>query len=217
MTWILTVKCRPLKINNLVKISGLGFLFGSVSPSQAQILAYCRKHCSHKPWAIYFLSSFYEHLKPMQKVAVIAGVSLFVGGIFLYQVARLYHFKKIAEIEKKKEEVSKKFIDDSIARRRKAVLCTNPSLQSFFFFNWRKYISFCWNLHQSYFFQILNQNFVVSLLGVLLTFFNSKSFARGWQSASDKFRFWWLNHKRRNERGTPTSSFKSVPLFIKQL
>jgi hypothetical protein len=68
----------------------------------------------------------------MQKVAVIAGASLFVGGIFLYQVVRLYHFKKIAEIEKKKEEVSKKFIDDSIARRRMAVLCTNPSLQSFF-------------------------------------------------------------------------------------
>jgi hypothetical protein len=58
----------------------------------------------------------------MQRTVFIASASLFVGGLFLYQVFRLYYLKGIAESQKKREEEAKKFIDDSVARRRMAIL-----------------------------------------------------------------------------------------------
>jgi hypothetical protein len=62
----------------------------------------------------------------MQRTVFIASASLFVGGLFLYQVFRLYYLKGIAESQKKREEEAKKFIDDSVARRRMAILCSDP-------------------------------------------------------------------------------------------
>jgi cbb3-type cytochrome oxidase subunit 3 len=58
----------------------------------------------------------------MQRQLAIASASALLGGIFVCQVWWLYRLKTRAEHEKKKEEQTKKFMDDSIARRRIAVL-----------------------------------------------------------------------------------------------